>query len=107
MWHAIIGPPRARHVSKGMWLAALRHTEMARELTTFRAVVSSVVESLLGHSPSNTARAEVVGNLVAEFQKVEGCRSKLEQPTTRICDLLLRPPSGQAWLADHLDEAAG
>jgi hypothetical protein len=45
--------------------------------------------------------------LTVEFQKVEGCRLKLEQPATRIYDLLLRPPPNQAWLADHLDEAIG
>jgi hypothetical protein len=35
MCHAIIDPPRARHhLSKGMQLPALRHTEMARECHT-------------------------------------------------------------------------
>jgi hypothetical protein len=38
--HAIIGPPRARQLSEGMRLAALCHTEIAGELTTFRAAVS-------------------------------------------------------------------
>jgi hypothetical protein len=32
---------------------------------------------------------------------------KLEWPAARIYDLLLRPPPGQAWLADRLDEAVG
>jgi hypothetical protein len=31
--------------------------------------------------------------------------SKLERPTTRICDLLLGPPPSRAWLAGRLDEA--
>jgi hypothetical protein len=69
--------------------------------------VSSAMESVLEHSPSKAAHVEVVGELAVEFQKVEGCRSKLKRPTTRICDLLLGPPPGQAWLADRLDEATG
>jgi hypothetical protein len=68
--HAIIGPPQARHhLSEGMQLATLHHTEMARQLAAFCAAVSSAVESVLGRSPGNTARAEVVGELVAEFKR--------------------------------------
>jgi hypothetical protein len=45
---AIVGPPWVRiHLSKGMQLVALRHTEMAGELAALRAMVSSVVESVL------------------------------------------------------------
>jgi hypothetical protein len=33
--HAIVNPPRARHMSKGMRLAALRHTGMAGELAAY------------------------------------------------------------------------
>jgi hypothetical protein len=33
--HAIIGPPRARHLSEEMCLVALRHIEMAGELAAF------------------------------------------------------------------------
>jgi hypothetical protein len=50
---------------------------------------------------------ELVGELVTEFQKVEGRCSRLERPAMRICILLLGPLPHQAWLADHLDEAAG
>jgi hypothetical protein len=53
--HAIIGPPRARHLSEGMRLVALRHTEMAGELAAFRVVVSSVVQLVLSaHSETLT-----------------------------------------------------
>jgi hypothetical protein len=31
---------------------------------------------------------------------------KFDWPVARICNLLLKPPPGQAWLADRLDEAA-
>jgi hypothetical protein len=33
--HVIVGHLRARHLSEGMWLVALRHTEMAGELAAF------------------------------------------------------------------------
>jgi hypothetical protein len=105
--HAIVGPPRAKHLSEGMQLVALHHTEMAGELAAFQATVSSAAESVLGRLPSNTMCMEVVGDLVAECQKVEGHRSKFERPTAGICDLLLGPPPGQAWLGDRLDEASG
>jgi hypothetical protein len=76
--HAIIDPPQARHLSEGMRLGALCHTEIAGELAAFWAAVSSVAEMVLGLSPSNTARTYLVGELIAEFQKVEGHRSKHE-----------------------------
>jgi hypothetical protein len=50
---------------------------------------------------------EVVGELVAEFQKLEKQCSWLEQPTVRIYDLLLGPPPSRARLANRLDEATG
>jgi hypothetical protein len=66
--HAIIDPPRLRHhLSEGMRLAALRHTEMVGELTMFLVVVSSATESVLGCSPSDTSHVEVVGELAAKF----------------------------------------
>jgi hypothetical protein len=38
MCHAIIDPPWARHhLSEGMWLMALRHNEMARDLAMERS----------------------------------------------------------------------
>jgi hypothetical protein len=49
------------HLSEGMQLTAIHNTEMAGELTTLRAVVSSAVE---------TFRVEVMGELVTEFQKL-------------------------------------
>jgi hypothetical protein len=78
----------------GMHLAAIRHTKMAGEITALWAVVSSTVKSALGRSPNDTFHVEVVGELVAEFQRLEERHSWLERPVVRICDLLLRlPPS--------------
>jgi hypothetical protein len=71
------------------------------------ATVSSAAESMLGHSPSDTFCVEVLGELAAEFQKMEDRCSRLEWPVMRICDLLLRPPIGRARLVDRLDEATG
>jgi hypothetical protein len=90
-----------------MRLATLHHTEMVQELAAFQAAVSSVVELVLGRSPNNIARAEVVGELVAKIHRVEGRRLKLEWPAAKIFDLLLRPLPGRAWLADHLEEDVG
>jgi hypothetical protein len=101
-----MGPPQVGHLSEGMWLATLSHTEMAGELATFWTPMSSTVESVLERSPRKTARAEVVGELAAEFQKVERRLLKLEQLAARICDILLGPPPDRSWMADHLDEAA-
>jgi hypothetical protein len=67
--------------------------------------LSSTVESVLRRSLGNTARAVVVGELVAKFQKVEDRCSQLERTDARIYDLLLGPLPDWAWLADCLNEA--
>jgi hypothetical protein len=90
-----------------MRLVALHHTEMAGELAMLRPVVSFATESTLGRSPNEIFHVEVVGELVAEFQRPEEWRSRLEWPTVRICDLLLGQPHSRVRLADRLDEAAG
>jgi hypothetical protein len=75
-----------------MRLVALRHTKMVRDLVALRAMVSSATESALGRSPNKIFRMEVVGELVAEFLRLEERCSQLKQPTTRISDLLIGPP---------------
>jgi hypothetical protein len=50
-----------------MQLAALRHTEMARELAILQAVVSTTSESVLGRSSSNTFHVDVVSELATKF----------------------------------------
>jgi hypothetical protein len=101
-----IGPPRVRsHMSEGMWITALRHTEMEEELAALRAAVSSVAEFTLGRSPNEAFRVKVVDELIAEFWKSEERRSRLERPGTRVCDLILGPPSDKARLANRLEEA--
>jgi hypothetical protein len=104
--YAIVGSLWTKHhLSEGVWIATLRHTEMVGEHATLRAIVTTVVDSVLGRSLSNTFRVEVVSELATKYQKKEDWHSWLERPATRICDLLLGPPPGWARLADHLDEA--
>jgi hypothetical protein len=89
-----------------MRLTTLHHTEIAGELAVLRAAVPTAVESVLGHSPSDTYHVEVVDEMAVEFEKMEDRHSRLEWPAARIYDLLLGTPPGRAWLADLLDEAA-
>jgi hypothetical protein len=59
--HATIGPPWVRHhLYEGMWLAALCHTKMARELVMLLVAVSFAMESVFGRSPNDTFHVEVV-----------------------------------------------
>jgi hypothetical protein len=85
MCHTIIGPSRVgHHLSEGRRDAAIRHTEMAGEPAALQASVSYAVVSALGHSSNDTFRVEVVGELVADFQKLEERRSRLERLGVRI-----------------------
>jgi hypothetical protein len=103
---AIVGPPRVRnHLSVGMRAAAFHHTKRVGELAAPLAAVSSVAGSMLGCSPTETSRVEVMDELVAEFWRLEELCSWLEGPSVRICDPLLGPPLDQAQWADRLDEA--
>jgi hypothetical protein len=43
------------------------HTKMTGELATLLAAVSSAVEFMLGCSPNETFRVEIVDELIAEF----------------------------------------
>jgi hypothetical protein len=89
-----------------MWVAAIRHIEMAEELAVLRVAVTSTVELVLGHSPDETFQVEITDELVAQFCKLEVLCSRHEQPDARICDLLFGPSPDQARWADRLDEAA-
>jgi hypothetical protein len=66
---AIVNPPRVKnHLSEGMQIAALHHTEMAGELAMLQMALSSTIEFTLGRSPDETFWVEVMDELVAEFQ---------------------------------------
>jgi hypothetical protein len=51
---------------------------MLEELTALQAAMTTIVESVLGHSPSDTFRTELVSRLATEFQNVEDHRLLLE-----------------------------
>jgi hypothetical protein len=90
---------------EGMQVVALQHAKEIGEFATLREAVSSTAEFVLGRSPNETFRVEVMDELVAEFWRLEWLRSRLEHPFTRICDLLLGPPLSQARWADRPGEA--
>jgi hypothetical protein len=103
---AIVVPPSVRnHLSEGMWIAALRHPEMARELAVLQVVVSSTTEFTLGCLLNKTFWVDVLDELVTEFWKQEDQRLCLERPGMMVYNLLLGPPSDRARLADRLEEA--
>jgi hypothetical protein len=87
-----------------MWIVALCHTEMAEELAMLRAVVSSVVELMLGNSPNESFLVGIVDELAAKIWKQEEWCSRLEWPGTRVCDLILGLPSDRARLVGQLEE---
>jgi hypothetical protein len=92
---AIVGPLQVRNfLLEGMWAAALRHTEVVRELDVLQTAVSSTVELVLGRSPNETFRVEDTDELVAKFWTLEELCSWILCPGMRIYDLLLGPPLG-------------
>jgi hypothetical protein len=74
----------------------IRHAGVVGELTVLRAAVSSTVELVLGCSPSETSRLEVMNELTTKFWELEELCSWLKGPGARIC----------SW-ANWLEEAAG
>jgi hypothetical protein len=76
---------------------------MARELSVLQAAMSSVVESVLGHSPNVTFQVEVVGKLVAKFQGWRSCVQGLSGLTRGFvtCSLdhhLIGPDGPTVWM---------
>jgi hypothetical protein len=54
-----------------MWIAALFHIEMAKELATLQVAMSSAVKFMLRRSPNETFQVEVMDELVTEFRRQE------------------------------------
>jgi hypothetical protein len=104
---AIVSPSQVRsHLLERMRATAVRHTEMAAELTVLQVAVSSAAELVLGLLPNETSWVDVMNELVSIFQRREELFSWLEGSAVRIYELLLGPPPSQARWADHLAEAA-
>jgi hypothetical protein len=94
---AIVGPSWERnHLFEKMWAASICHIEMAGELAALQTTVTSVAESMLGCSPDETFRVEIMDELVTQFQKLEDLCLRLERPDVKIYDLLLVLPPDQA-----------
>jgi hypothetical protein len=72
-----------------MRAAALHYTRVVRELTTLWAAVSPAADLVLGCSPGETSRVEVMNELTAKFQEQEELCSRLKGRGARICSLLL------------------
>jgi hypothetical protein len=103
---AIVGPSQARnHLLERIRAAAIHHIEMVGELAVLWVAMTYAIELVLGRSPDETFRVELMDKVVAQFRKLEELCSQLEQPSASICDLLLGPPPDQARWADRLDEA--
>jgi hypothetical protein len=90
-----------------MRVTTLHRARVVEELTVIRATVSSAVELVLGCSPGEASRVEVMNELTTKFQKLKELCSWPEGPGMRICSLLLGPPPNQACWANRLGEAAG
>jgi hypothetical protein len=81
----IIGPSQVRsHLSTRMWVTALLHARMVRELTALRAAVSSTVELVLGCLPDETSRVEIKNEMTAKFWRLEKLWSWLEGAGAKI-----------------------
>jgi hypothetical protein len=93
----VIGSSHVRSpLSVRMQVAALRHTEVVRELTALWAAVSSAAKLVLGHSPGETSQVEVMSELTTKFHKLEELCSWLQGPGAYICSLLLGSSPDQA-----------
>jgi hypothetical protein len=92
----IVGLLRVRsHLSERMRVAALCHTKIVGDLVVLQVAVTSTTESVLVRSPYETFWVEAVGELFAEFRRLEEMCSWLKRPGVRIYDLLLGVPLNQ------------
>jgi hypothetical protein len=55
------------HLLEGMQITTLHHVEMAEQLAALQLVVTSVAVFMLGCSPPQAFRVELVDELVIEF----------------------------------------
>jgi hypothetical protein len=99
------------HTKRGCWEQLEELTLLHLSITYQRGCGSLLSATLrwpeftLVRSPNETFRVEVVDELVAKFQKLDERCSWYEQPSMRIYDLLIGPPSSWSRLAGRLDKA--
>jgi hypothetical protein len=97
-----------RYTNMGTWMKVSVFSAPANNrVVKIMRSSPEVVSQIDLNSPNEAFWVEVVDELVAKFQKQEERRSHLERPDTRVYDLILGPPTGQAWLDIRLEEAAG
>jgi hypothetical protein len=90
-----------------MRFAAACHTEMAMQLAVLRAAVSSATQPVLGRLPTEAFQADVMGVMLAHFwEQVERCL-RLENSSSRVCNLTLGPAHDRVQLTICLEEAIG
>jgi hypothetical protein len=68
-------------------------------------MVSFATQSVIGHSPTEAFQADVVGEMLTEFQEQAEWYLCLENSDTRVCDLIRGPLFNRVWLTDHPEEA--
>jgi hypothetical protein len=59
---------------------------------------------MLERSPTEAFRMDIVDELLTKFREQVERHSHLEKFGTRICDLILRAPSGRVGLVNYLEE---
>jgi hypothetical protein len=65
---AIVGPPTVQtHLSEVTQIVIIRFAKMGRQLATLQMPVSSVAQSVLGHSPTEAFRVDIVDKMFAKF----------------------------------------
>jgi hypothetical protein len=77
---------------------------MAGQFATLQVLVSFTAQSMLGRSPTEAFRLDVLEEMLTEFQEQAEQRHRLKSSGIRICDLILELPSGQVRLANRVDE---
>jgi hypothetical protein len=71
--------PAAGPLCEGMWFSTACHTEMAKQLAMLWPAMSSVAQSVLGCSPTETFQADVVGETLTKFleRRRDGCTLRI------------------------------
>jgi hypothetical protein len=70
---AIVGPLMVHsHLSEGTQIFIVRHINMVGQLVVLRAAVSSVMQSMLGCSPSENFWVDVIDEMLTEWRRPPG-----------------------------------
>jgi hypothetical protein len=103
----VLGHSHPALKSEGMRIATVCHTEMAGQLATLWAAVSSTAQTVLRRSRTKAFWVNVVEGMIAEFQEQAKRHLCLKNSSMRICNVILGTPFNQVRLTDRLEEAIG